>query len=56
VACLSQSQLDAGKRFCVLYTDLANPTSNRIYTRLGYRHLYDAVFLSLVGGSGGTTP
>jgi len=27
---------DAGFR-CILYTDLANPTSNSIYRRIGYR-------------------
>ena len=26
----------AGRRFCFLYTDLANPTSNAIYERIGY--------------------
>src|ERR671933_1571376 len=31
VAALSQRLLDAGYRFCFLYTDLANPTSNHIY-------------------------
>jgi uncharacterized protein len=27
---------DGGRRFCFLYTDLANPTSNKIYERIGY--------------------
>jgi predicted GNAT family acetyltransferase len=27
------------RRFCFLFTDLANPTSNRIYARLGYRQV-----------------
>jgi predicted GNAT family acetyltransferase len=36
VAALSQLLLDRGYRFCVLYTDLANPTSNRIYQKIGY--------------------
>lgn len=36
VAALSQAQLDAGLRFCFLYTDLANPTSNHIYQAIGY--------------------
>lgn len=36
VADLSQWLLDAGRRFCFLYTDLANPTSNAIYERIGY--------------------
>ena len=41
VAALSQRMLDGGKRFCTLYTDLANPTSNAIYARIGYRPLAD---------------
>ena len=28
--------LDAGRRFCFLYTDATNPTSNKIYAGLGY--------------------
>ncbi len=36
VAELSQQLLDAGRRFCFLFTDLANPTSNRIYQAIGY--------------------
>ena len=36
VAELSEALLDAGRRFCFLYTDLANPTSNAIYERIGY--------------------
>lgn len=36
VAALSQRMLVSGYDFCVLYTDLANPTSNAIYRRLGY--------------------
>ena len=41
VAALSQEQLDAGKRFCFLYTDLANPTSNKIYQEIGYEPVSD---------------
>jgi predicted GNAT family acetyltransferase len=36
VAALSQRLLDSGRKFCFLYTDLANPTSNRIYRAIGY--------------------
>jgi predicted GNAT family acetyltransferase len=42
VAALSQHLLDQGNRYCCLYTDLANPTSNAIYRRIGYRPLRDA--------------
>jgi uncharacterized protein len=43
VAAVSQAQLDAGLRFCFLYTDLANPTSNKIYQAIGYRPITDAL-------------
>lgn len=49
VAALSRRTLDAGKRFCFLYTDLANPTSNRIYERIGYRPVADVVDVRLGG-------
>ena len=29
--------LDAGAHTCMLFTDLANPTSNKIYADVGYR-------------------
>lgn len=41
VAAVSQAQLDAGRRFCFLFTDLANPTANRIYQAIGYRPVRD---------------
>ena len=41
VADLSQLLLDDGRRFCALLTDLANPVSNRLYARLGYRPVCD---------------
>ncbi|GMA39598.1 GNAT family N-acetyltransferase [Mobilicoccus caccae] len=40
VAVLSRRALDTGHRVC-LYTDQANPVSNRIYERLGYEALGD---------------
>ena len=36
VSHVSQTMIESGKRFCVLYTDLANPTSNKIYRKIGY--------------------
>jgi predicted GNAT family acetyltransferase len=42
VAALSQHLLDRGNAFCALYTDLSNPTSNRIYQRIGYRPVGDS--------------
>lgn len=41
VAQLSQQQLDGGKEFCALFTDLANPTSNHIYQAIGYQAVAD---------------
>lgn len=43
VAELSRNILQSGKEFCTLYTDLANPTSNAIYKKIGYREVSDAV-------------
>lgn len=40
---LSQELLDSGKRFCFLYTDLSNPTSNSIYQKIGYRPVADVM-------------
>jgi uncharacterized protein len=42
VAELSRRLLAAGRRFCFLYTDLANPTSNAIYERIGYRRVCES--------------
>lgn len=41
VAGLSQRVLGSGRRFCFLYTDLSNPTSNAIYQRIGYERVCD---------------
>ena len=42
VAAQSAWLLTTGRRFCFLYTDLANPTSNAIYERIGYERVADA--------------
>jgi predicted GNAT family acetyltransferase len=42
VAHLTKLMLERGNAFCCLYTDLANPTSNAIYARIGYRGVCDA--------------
>jgi uncharacterized protein len=41
VAALSQTILDEGWAFCTLFTDLANPTSNSIYQKIGYHPVCD---------------
>jgi hypothetical protein len=47
VAELSRRLLAAGRSPCFLYTDLANPTSNGIYRRIGYRHICEAAEVDL---------
>lgn len=41
VAGVSQYLLDSGRKFCTLFTDLANPTSNHIYQAIGYEPVCD---------------
>lgn len=41
VAQLSQRLLGSGHQFCTLFTDRANPTSNSIYQKIGYRMVCD---------------
>jgi RimJ/RimL family protein N-acetyltransferase len=48
VATLSQQLLDAGRRSCFLYTDLANPVSNAVYRRIGYQPIDDVVELTIL--------
>jgi predicted GNAT family acetyltransferase len=45
VAALTARELATPGRTCMLYTDLANPTSNGIYQAIGYRRVGDAVDL-----------
>ena len=47
VAHVSRLLLSRGKRFCVLFTNLANPTANAIYARIGYEPLQDVDTWSL---------
>ena len=41
VAAVSAHQLATGRDFCFLFTDLANPISNRIYQAIGYVAVID---------------
>jgi hypothetical protein len=41
VAALTEERLASGLAFCFLFTDLANPTSNAIYARIGYEPVAD---------------
>jgi uncharacterized protein len=43
VAALSEYLLQDGYEFCTLYTDLANPTSNKIYQNIGYAPVCDYI-------------
>jgi len=42
VSQLTRHLLDQGRAFCVLYTDLDNPTSNELYQRIGYERVATA--------------
>ena len=44
---VSRAALDAGAEQVLLFTDLANPTSNALYRRLGYRPLGDHAALAI---------
>jgi uncharacterized protein len=50
VAALSQLLLDRGYRHCFLYTDLSNPTANKIYQAIGYRPVCDVDEFVFDGG------
>ncbi len=51
VAALCQRLLDEGNAFCTLYADLANPTSNKIYQRIGFRPVADAAVYRFTSGA-----
>ncbi|CAN3982496.1 GNAT family N-acetyltransferase [Kitasatospora purpeofusca] len=48
-AAASVAALDRGAGEVLLYTDLANPTSNSIYQQIGYRPVEDCVELAFGG-------
>lgn len=52
VAAASRWALARGARRCMLYTDLDNPTSNKIYAEVGYRRIGDWEEIALVRGGG----
>lgn len=41
VAKLSKLLLKEGNKYCFLFTDLSNPTSNSIYQKIGYHPVID---------------
>ncbi len=50
VASLTKQLLDEGHARCCLYTDLSNPTSNKIYQAIGYRPVCAAAEYHLGAG------
>ena len=42
-AAATDELLSSGCRLCFLYTDLTNPTSNHIYSELGYEPVCDSI-------------
>jgi GNAT superfamily N-acetyltransferase len=50
-AAASQAELDRGRRFIFLFTDLSNPTSNKIYRQIGYEPVIDIDQLAFVPGA-----
>jgi GNAT superfamily N-acetyltransferase len=47
-AAVSSELLASGRQFCFLYTDLANPTSNKIYVDIGYEPVCDSMEYAFV--------
>jgi uncharacterized protein len=51
-AAVSAQQLTSGRRFCFLYTDLVNATSNQIYMDIGYEPVCDSIDYAFAKHSG----
>jgi predicted GNAT family acetyltransferase len=45
-AWVTRTVMNEGRRYCFLYTDLANPTSNQIYRAIGYEPVTDAMMVA----------
>ena len=54
-AAVSQAARDAGAGQVLLFTDLANPTSNALYQRLGYQPVEDRAVWSFTRPPAGGT-
>jgi len=46
---LSRDNLASGRKYCFLYTDMSNATSNAIYQKIGYRKICDAAYFGFAG-------
>ncbi|WP_333769203.1 GNAT family N-acetyltransferase [Streptomyces sp. IBSBF 2435] len=53
VTAVSQAALDAGAHHVLLVTDLANPVSNGLYRRLGYRPVRDSLHVAFTAAGAG---
>lgn len=51
VSSLCRLLLASGYKYCSLYTDLGNPTSNSIYQRIGFTPVYDSVQIQFLAVS-----
>ena len=47
VASVSRLMLEAGHRFCVLFTETSDPSANRLYRSIGYKPIFDKVSIIL---------
>jgi predicted GNAT family acetyltransferase len=52
---VSQRILDDGKDFCTLFANAANPTSNGVYRRIGYRPIADVMEVDFADRNGDLT-
>jgi predicted GNAT family acetyltransferase len=52
-AAATEAQFDQGRRYVFLFTDLANPTSNKIYQAIGYEAVIDVVLVHFEAPSPG---
>src|SRR5215469_1113220 len=50
-AAATQAALDSGAEGVLLFTDLANPTSNTLYQRLGFTPVTDRIVLTFTGST-----
>jgi predicted GNAT family acetyltransferase len=48
-AAVSRTLMDEGRRYCFLYTNLANATANKIYQAIGYEPVTDALMVAFTG-------
>lgn len=49
VAAVSRLMLDAGRKYCLLFTEASDPFANRLYQNVGYRPIFDKVSICLSG-------